>query len=156
MKKITKISTLITSFAIVLGFGFMILAPAPVGASAVSEVKSGLDQATPAEEKNSDLMKTINTVINVMLFIVGILSVIMIIFSGIRYVISNGNANQVKSAKDTLMYSIVGLFIAIIAYALVNWVFTTIGNNSASTPANNTSNTPNANNTNAPKGDSIQ
>ena len=70
----------------------------------------------------------VTNVINIMLFIVGILCVVMIIFSGIRYVISNGKSDQVKSAKDTLMYAIVGLIIAIIAYALVNWVFTSIGN----------------------------
>lgn len=69
----------------------------------------------------------VNTVINVMLFIVGILCVIMIIYSGIRYVISRGQDTEVKNAKNTLLYAIVGLIIAMIAYALVNWVFTSIG-----------------------------
>ena len=57
-----------------------------------------------------------------MLFIVGILAVVMIIYAGIRYTTAHGDKGQVESAKNTLMYSIVGLVVAIIAYALVNWV----------------------------------
>ena len=64
----------------------------------------------------------VTTVINTMLFIVGILAVIMIIFSGIRYTTAHGDKGQVESAKNTLIYSIVGLVVAIIAYAVVNWV----------------------------------
>ena len=69
-----------------------------------------------------DSNSIVNTVINTMLFIVGILSVIMIIFSGIRYATAHGDKSQVESAKNTLIYSIVGLVVAIIAYAVVNWV----------------------------------
>ena len=71
----------------------------------------------------------ITNVINIMLFIVGILCVIMIIYSGIRYVTSRGDPKEVEGAKNTLMYAIVGLIIAIVAFALVNWVFTSIGGN---------------------------
>jgi hypothetical protein len=69
----------------------------------------------------------VNNVINIMLFIIGILCVIMIIYGGIRYVISRGETEQVKNAKNTILYAIVGLIVAIVAYALVNWVFTSIG-----------------------------
>ena len=46
----------------------------------------------------------------------------MIIFSGIRYITAHGDKGQVESAKNTLIYSIVGLVVAIIAYAIVSWV----------------------------------
>lgn len=64
----------------------------------------------------------INKVINIMLFIVGVLAVIMIIYGGILYTTAHGDKNQIEKAKSTLIYSIVGLIVAIIAYALVNWV----------------------------------
>lgn len=57
-----------------------------------------------------------------MLFIVGFLSVIMLIFGGLRYIISGGNSAAVTSAKNTILYAIVGLIIAIFAYAIVNFV----------------------------------
>ena len=52
----------------------------------------------------------------------GILSVIMIIFSGFRYITSAGDASKTKSAQSTLTYSVVGLIVAIMAYAIVNMV----------------------------------
>jgi hypothetical protein len=76
--------------------------------------------------KNSDMNGIIQTVINIMLFIVGILSVIMIIFGGIRYVTSTGDKGKVDSAKNTILYAIVGLVVAIVAFAVVQWVFNTL------------------------------
>ena len=70
----------------------------------------------------------VTTVINTMLFIVGILSVIMIIYAGIRYVTAHGDKGQVEGAKNTLIYAIVGLIVSIVAYALVNWVVGLFGN----------------------------
>lgn len=74
------------------------------------------------ENTNTNLMGIVGTVINTMLFIVGILAVIMIIYAGIRYTTAHGDKSQVESAKNTLTYAIVGLVVAIIAFALVNWV----------------------------------
>lgn len=67
--------------------------------------------------------------VNILLFIIGILSVIMIIFSGIKYATSSGAPDKVKSAKDTLMYSVVGLIIALFAFAIVNFVLKGVGVN---------------------------
>ena len=66
----------------------------------------------------------IKQVINVLLFIIGSLSVIMIIFGGIKYVISNGDSSQITSAKNTILYAVIGLIVALLAYAIVNFVVT--------------------------------
>lgn len=67
------------------------------------------------------------TVVNIMLFIIGAISVIMLIWGGIRYTTSAGNAASVTSAKNTIMYAIIGLVIAFLAFAIVNWVLGSIG-----------------------------
>lgn len=90
-------------------------------ADAKSQVQSGLSNVSGAST-GADLPGIASKVVNVMLFIVGILAVIMIIFSGIRYITAHGDKGQVESAKNTLIYSIVGLVVAIIAYAIVSWV----------------------------------
>lgn len=66
-------------------------------------------------------------VINIMLFIVGILAVIMMIYGGIRYVLSGGDNNKVKDAKNTILYAIVGLVVAILGYAIVGWIVSILG-----------------------------
>lgn len=60
--------------------------------------------------------------VNIFLFAVGALSVIMLIWGGIRYTTSAGDSNKVQAAKNTVLYAIVGLVIAILAYAIVNMV----------------------------------
>lgn len=62
------------------------------------------------------------TVTNVLLFLVGAVSLIMIVVGGFRYVISGGDSNQLAGAKNTVLYAIVGLVISIMAYAIVNFV----------------------------------
>lgn len=64
------------------------------------------------------------TIVNVFLFIIGAVSVLMIIYGGIRYTISGGDAKNVTAAKDTVLYAVVGLVVAILAYAIVNFVIT--------------------------------
>jgi len=66
--------------------------------------------------------------INLMLFIVGILAIVFLIFGGIRYVISGGDKGKVDSAKNTILYAIVGLVVAILGYAVVNWVISIVSN----------------------------
>lgn len=68
------------------------------------------------------LPETITQITDILLFFVGAVSVIMLVIGGFKYVVSNGNAEQVKNAKNTIMYSIVGLVVALIAYAAVRWV----------------------------------
>lgn len=66
------------------------------------------------------------SVVNVLLFVIGAVAVIMIIIGGIRYVTSNGDQTHVKAAKDTIMYSIIGLVVAILAYAIVQFIVSNI------------------------------
>jgi glucose uptake protein GlcU len=56
------------------------------------------------------------------LYIVGIIAVIMLIWGGIRYVVSGGDAKKVTDAKNTILYAIIGLIISFLAYAIVRFV----------------------------------
>ena len=71
------------------------------------------------------------TVTNVLLFLIGAVSVIMLIVGGLRYVLSNGDSSAVTSAKNTILYAVIGIIVALLAYAIVNFVvssFTASGN----------------------------
>jgi ABC-type Na+ efflux pump permease subunit len=71
-------------------------------------------------------------VINLMLFVVGILAVIMLIYGGIRYVISGGSEKGVAAGKNTILYAIIGLIVAILGYAIVGWIVGNIGDSNGS------------------------
>ena len=59
---------------------------------------------------------------NVLLFIIGAVSVIMLVIGGIRYVVSGGDQKAVTDAKNTILYAVIGLVVALMAYAIVNFV----------------------------------
>lgn len=64
----------------------------------------------------------IKTIVNVMLFLISAIAVVMIIIAGFRYVVSGGEQKQVTDAKNTILYSVIGIVVAFMAYAIVNFV----------------------------------
>ena len=64
----------------------------------------------------------VNTVITVFSWVVGVVSVIMIIVGGFKYVTSGGESSGVTSAKNTILYAIVGLIIVAISQVVVKFV----------------------------------
>ncbi len=93
--------------------------PAQAGANAAKG--SGM----PSELVGADGVFT--KITNTVLFAVGIISVIMLIFGGLRYVVSSGDSKKVTDAKNTIMYAIIGLIISILSYAIVNFVINAVG-----------------------------
>ena len=65
--------------------------------------------------------------INIILWVVGVAAVIVIIVAGLKYVTSSGNPSAISSAKTTILYAIIGLVIAVTAYAIVNFVLKSFG-----------------------------
>lgn len=66
----------------------------------------------------------VKNVINFLLYAIGVIAVIMIIWGGIKYATSAGDSNKVTSAKNTILYAVIGLIVAIFAFAIVNFVLT--------------------------------
>lgn len=119
MKRFSGIITgLVIALAATISFT---LSPETFAQSAVQEgVEAARGSGVPATLFGDTGI--ITTITNTLLFIVGALAVIMIIFGGIRYATSAGNSSAVTAAKNTILYAIVGLIIAFLAFAAVNWV----------------------------------
>ena len=116
MKRATKI---IFSLAIAIVCGF-------VGVTNVNatSLKEGA-QAAKCDDCPSELFGdagVFSQITNTILYIVGIIAVIMLIWGGVRYVVSGGDAKKVTDAKNTILYAIIGLIISFLAYAIVHFV----------------------------------
>ena len=134
--------------AIVLFFSALALNPAPIGYAQESAGDKAparnlnCDDAQTAEEAircganevggNTDtgeaesLNDTIEQIVNILTAIVGVIAVIMVIVAGFRYITSGGDANRIKSAKDTLLYAIIGLIIVALAQIIVRFVLNNV------------------------------
>ena len=109
------------------GFGFFVSGDTAFAASCNPDTWTLQDGANCAQGTGTPALLfgnagVFSTVSNVLLFIVGAVAVIMIIIGGIRYVISGGDSSQVSAAKNTILYALVGVIVAILAYAAVNFV----------------------------------
>ena len=93
---------------------------APVKLDATNGIDCAQGDGTPANLFGAGSIFT--TIVNVLLFVIGAISVIMLIIGGIRYTTSAGDSGNVTAAKNTIMYAIIGLVIAFLAFAVVNWV----------------------------------
>ncbi len=91
---------------------------------AAGGIGSGADCAKPtgAAENLFGDGSIFNTVTNILLFLIGAVSVVMLIIGGIRYVVSGGDQGAVTSAKNTILYAIIGIVIAFLAFAAVRFV----------------------------------
>lgn len=67
--------------------------------------------------------------INFIFALAGIVAVLFIIWSGVRFIISRGDEIQVGKAKKTMTYAIAGLLIIILSFAVVNFTGKTFGFN---------------------------
>ena len=115
---------IVPAFALVLGFAAVPLAQ-PVGASIVDDGIDGGAGAAKSDDQSANLFGDggiFRTITNVLLFLIGAVAVIMLIIGGIRYTISGGDSTAVTSAKNTILYAVVGIVVALLAYAIVNFV----------------------------------
>lgn len=129
MKKIFKKAGQIftgAAAAVTLFAGRVMAAEAGNPAQEGANTAKGSGMPTELVGANGVFTKITNTV----LYAVGIISVIMLIYGGLRYVISGGDSKKVTDAKNTIMYAIIGLIISILAYAIVNFVINAVGGES--------------------------
>jgi cytochrome bd-type quinol oxidase subunit 2 len=141
---LTKISALLTS----LVFVAMVATPGVIFAQETSannggstaDIQGSLKQggclSTDSSdcEASKDAGGTVNNiiaqVINIFSLVVGVVSVIMIIIGGLKYITSGGDSGNVSGAKNTILYAIVGLVIVALAQVVVHFVLSKVTNDS--------------------------
>lgn len=117
---------LMLSFATPLVTGGVVVAAASDCSGDASGGISGGAECAKTEDQRENLFggedSIFKIVTNTLLFIIGAVAVIMLIYGGIRYTISGGESASVTAAKNTILYAVVGIIVALLGFALVNWV----------------------------------
>lgn len=115
----------LTVLSLMAVVGIAVAVPAYVSAGSAQEsARQGLTAVN--DGSNTDLTGSFRAITNTILYILGALAVIMIIVGGVRYVTSTGDSSRVTAAKNTIMYAVAGLVVALLAFAIVNFVLTNI------------------------------
>ncbi len=116
-----RIKQMIIVMTLVIGAAGLFV-PATAGAVNVFPQCTATSTDAVCKGKDDSLNVVIKNVVNTMLFILGAVAVIVIIIGGFMYVTSAGDAGGVTKAKNTILYAIIGLVVALLAFAIVNWV----------------------------------
>lgn len=128
MKISEKMKTLVVAGVLAIAGVGAALTLGDAAYAAPSAVTNGLNTVSGEFGNNSTTVESVvKTVINTILYIVGILAVIMVIFGGVQYTTSAGDQAKVTKAKNTILYGLIGLVVAILSYAIVNFVVTKLG-----------------------------
>lgn len=130
---------LLLSLALALGLGIFSLAP--IVNAQQAQVREGVciasdDPTACATGTGADttINNIVRTVVRILQVVAGIVAVIMIVIAGLRYTLSGGDAGKVSSAKNAIVYALVGIVVVIIAQALIMFVFNRIDQTNATPP----------------------
>lgn len=119
-----KLTYALASLLLVLGLSFV--STVGFGQVALATAASEIIDGQAATGQDGDLKAFILNITNLLLFVLGAIAVIVIIIGGIKYTTSDGDSAKIKSAKDTILYAIVGIVVALLAYAIVHFVISSI------------------------------
>ncbi len=79
-------------------------------------------QVTKVEGGGVSLESTVKNVLSVVFAIIGVIAVVMIVIGGVNYMTSQGDSQKIQKAKNTIMYGIIGMVVALLAFAIVQFV----------------------------------
>ena len=115
--RLAKLYTLVTSAAtaVLLGSQRALAACDITGGAAAGAECTGQTGGPTLESQ-------LGNITNVLILAVGVISIIMIIIGGFRYALSGGDSKNTTAAKDTILYAIIGLVVALLAYTIANFV----------------------------------
>ena len=137
MNRIKLLLTVMYALALTIVPGAMLLS-ASTASAANSDIQKSLcsganlqaPSSTSTAECQTDTGTGVNdivhTVITVFSWVVGVVSVIMIIVGGFKYVTSGGESSGVTGAKNTILYAIVGLIIVAVSQVVVKFVLSNV------------------------------
>ena len=86
-------------------------------------IQDGVTAATGGGMRGAMTLNQVLTLItNTLMVVIGALAVFFIIFGGVKYLTSGGDKDKVTSAKNTILYAVIGLVIALLARVIVQLV----------------------------------
>ena len=120
IRKIKYIAIIAVSMLFMLSSG---VAFAKTGKEACSGYESNPNfQLVCRGGGESDMQDVVRNVLSAIFGFIGIIAAVMIIIGGVKYSTSAGDPGKVQSAKNTIMFSIIGLIVALSAFAITNFI----------------------------------
>jgi cytochrome bd-type quinol oxidase subunit 2 len=108
-----------------------------IGSQSVNEACQGVDLSNTGgcpTTSGDSIDHILSIILNILSVMVGIVAVIMIIVGGLKFITSGGEASKAAAARNTLIYAIVGILVAVLAQVLVHFVLNKAENAAGTAP----------------------
>jgi len=114
---------IITLSLIVASLGINIAPAVALGGAATDQACKGLSQvgSEGCATGGSQVKNVLSSVVKIISYIAGVIAIIMIIISGVNYMTANGDTQKLSTAKNSLIFAIIGIAVAAAAQAIVNF-----------------------------------
>ena len=96
------------------------------GGSSGLGVKGGVNNDLEGPLENIDVMRLLRTILNIIFTIFLTVAAIFIIIAGFYFVTAQGDPEQIKKARNMVLYALIGVVVAVISRGIVTWLQTTI------------------------------
>lgn len=106
-------------------FLIMILLPLVVGAQTGANIPA-YNPRTDLSDPNTAVRDVVSKVANILGTVILAISVVMILFAAFNFLTAGGDAEKITSARNTLIYALVGVAVALLAYVVPTLVQTLI------------------------------
>jgi hypothetical protein len=123
-------------FIIASALSILVLAFVAVSPAVLADVASNADAACQGveltggscneETDGRSVTSLVNTIIDILSWVVGIAAVFVIIIAGLQFIISAGDSAKSAKARQAILYAIIGLVIVAIAQLIVSFVITRV------------------------------
>lgn len=93
----------------------------------INSIATGIAGQTGDVAGGQNFADSIGTIIRAILGVLGVVAVIFIIVGAVNYTTSQGDPGKTKKARDTILYAVIGLIIALLAFAIVSFILGKMG-----------------------------
>lgn len=132
--KIKKLLSLTSLLALLVAPSLLAYAPparaALIDSGSANEACKALSPDTGAGCDNTaenSVKKIIETALEILSIVIGIVAVIMLMIGGIKYITSSGDPGNITSAKNTILFAVIGLIVVALAQFIVRFVLQRVG-----------------------------
>lgn len=132
--RLHKIVTTLTVLAVLVVPAVLLSAPvahaALIDSNSANQACRALSPDTGAgcdATAETSVQSIIATALNILSVVIGIAAVIMIMIGGFKYVTSSGDASNITSAKNTILFAVIGLVVVALAQFIVRFVLQRVG-----------------------------
>lgn len=122
LQKLTATLAIAMGLIVILSPGIVLAAPSESTKAVCEGVGLAGGGTGCADPAGPTVQTSVAAVVNILSLVVGIAAVIMVIVGGFKYIISSGDSSNIKSAKDTVLFAIIGLIIVALAQVIVRFV----------------------------------